>query len=129
MEWEQESSSKIEKEFKALRENKRFFSNVIAISFDETPVDFPVVITGTSTCPGCRSNYPFNIEAYEAFSGSNRIACTKTTCRDEYDVHAAYRPGWDGWTEDPPIYIYADMYTTLKGQQLTPVVIEILDVN
>jgi hypothetical protein len=129
MEWNLESSLEIEKDFMALKEDKRLFSNVIAISFDETPVEFPIVIVGTSTCPGCRSNYPFNIEAYKSFGASNRISCKKSTCGDEYDVYAAYKPGWDRWGEDPPIYVYSVMYTTLKGQQLTPILLKIQDVK
>lgn len=129
MEWQQRSSSAIDLEFSALNETNDVFSNVIAIYLEETPVDFPITITGASTCPGCRGRYPWRIEAFKSFAASCRITCTNSQCGDEYDVYAAYRPGESGWDDDPPIYLYAQMYTTLKGQFLTPIILEVEDLN
>ncbi len=129
MQWDLESSVSVNQAFDRLGESNRVFSNIIAIQFEQIPEEFPVYVSGTSTCPGCGKVYDFNIEAYKDFDARNQITCSNPACGGVYTVYAVYRPSRSEGSEIVPIYLYADLYTTLKGQQLSRVVIDKVNVK
>ena len=129
MKWDQESSALVNQAFARLGENDRVFSNIIAIRFEQPPEKFPVIVTGTSTCPGCHKEYQYKLEAYENFGACDRIVCSNPCCGDVYFVRGAYRPSRAEKNENMPIYVYSDLYTTLKGQHLSKVELEVSGLN
>jgi hypothetical protein len=116
--------------FSQLNESNRVFSNIIALELERQPERFPLILTGTATCPGCQKMYDYRTDQiYRNISSSCRITCSTPGCGDVFFVHAVYRPSREENPDKAPLYIYAELYTTLKGQMLFEIQLDVKDIK
>ncbi len=130
MQYQRMSPALATKLFSQLNESNRVFSNIIALELEKPPEKFPLILTGAATCPGCQKKYAYRTDQiYRNISSSCRITCSTPGCGDVFLVHAVYRPSREEDPEKAPLYVYADLYTTLKGQMLIEIQLDVKDLK
>jgi hypothetical protein len=72
----------------------------VRVLVEAQPTSSKIMIKGTISCEGCRTNFPFSVEAVKTFAGSGWIECSSCGC--PYDLFA----GWD-YDTDGAIFVAA----------------------
>lgn len=127
MQWSLEKSDSVTNAFKKLGETNSLFSEVHALRFTDDPQSFPVMVSGTATCPGCDRLHSFQAEVFAEWNANAMITCAD--CGVVFLVYAVYRPSYAEEGEAVPVYLYADLYSYRQGQPLSQIILDVTSVG